>query len=439
MTRLNGEGTQATKGALRLFRSRHMELDESIDQFGTWLAEPGAAGAALGVQGSTAKVYASAVRSTLVKMLILQQPTEQAMQSLGSCAGTAWRLFLAYLRRPAAPGGGLGVIPDPVLRAVRRRVQTALGDKLEAQGIGWCIRVLRPLVRPSDYANFLLGNVLWRSSERNDQMFSLFIQNPRRGTSRLDGANPAQLHGAIYMALWSWAGVNWARATYPLLRTAPAFVAGGPEDEGRYRVPGTSNGMWDVCGRDATGPPPLPPEGLALLAGEAIDLAGVTPLSNPEDVANMKGLWSRRWSGGATLTVRDQVIERLDLAAFHGQPIYPEALGDVEDASRLLDDLAREGLTTRWVDAEGRTVAFAGDPGGGTTPVGTQRAAAPAASVGWTLAVEVAGVRADGEEPANEVPAPMDLTAREDGKDGNGVWTEVAVPEGFDPPELPSL
>ena len=409
----------STLSALSLFRSRYMELDQEILKFGAWLRDTGQTNATVALNAQTAKSYMSWIRSSCVKMLISEQTPTEAFSN-GSGTGTAWRRFLAYLRMGPTTGlglylpktplpapAGLDLIPAPVLKHVRRHVQTALGDALEAQGIGWCVRALWPLVRLGRYQWMPLCNILWNGGG-NGKWFRLFTKNPAYPldqwpeTSQLEHADPAQLHAAVYMALWSWASASDISTAVPLLRTVPVAVA-GPEDIALYHVPGSSNGMWDIAGRDPCDAPPLPPEGKALLAGEAIDMESATLPVSLEAAEGISRLWGLRWSARPPLTSDERGQEAREMAAF-----------------------------------------FNGEP----PPTPTLMPAPTPASAGWALHVDVGGVAADGESPAGDGEPPvLDLqptqpsrTVRTEQEGAEGL-SSVEVPstevDGFDTPELP--
>lgn len=327
-----GMDRHASNGSLARFRLDYPNLNEHVKRFGEWLAYPHRHGARL--RPSTARVYTSAVRSVLVKVMVCAQTPSEAAQVIGAPAITAWRLFLAFTARggligDGTPGGSLyyepppGVLPEAVAQLLRRHTRTALGDHYTKVWMAGHIRCLWRYARPDSLGYLPLGALLRREPSG---LYSLAI-NDLDGPelpSRFRGA-PVQpdLESAVYLALWSHAGTTPDLRRAPLFTAAPVILnsdAPNPLWDFDASIPTPApNAIWDVCGRPAGRRATLPPEGVALLAGEAVDLSGVMMSYKAFDGTMFA--WGRaanyRWTGCEPLTPEEVEEEHREVLAFH--------------------------------------------------------------------------------------------------------------------------
>lgn len=309
-------------GALSRFRLDYPNLDEHIDRFADWLlfTHSGRFGTA------TTRAYTSAVRSVLVRMLVGGVPPSESMRRVVTSGATAWRLFLAFSTRgglisDGTASGALFYDPEKaqlpkvfwnrVLPIMRRHTRTALGDYYVRAGLDPHIRRMWWYARPSGYDGLKLGALLRRTAAGLYVLGTDAIDGPEL-PSRFRGA-PAHpdLESAIYLALWSHAGTAPDPDTTPLFLAVPAASA-----TKALRAP-APHGVWDAAGRPAGPRRNPPPEGFALLAGEAIDLAGVAPLHDEADAAMLTRASNPKWTGYVGLTPEEVEQERAEVTTIH--------------------------------------------------------------------------------------------------------------------------
>lgn len=442
---------RAALGGLDKLRHDYPDLYQHVGLFHRWLDHYHRPG--------TARSYTGAVRTSLVKMLIKRQPPAEALAASGASAGTAWRLFLAFLRMGSPPRASMapvgpaapGLVPEAILKLVRRHVATKLGDKMEEMGLGPCLRALWPVFGPTAYEfDAKLYHALWPSKDglwlkpwSDPQPFSEPYLRTAVDAARVLRAGPDQLRAATFIALWSYAGADETQTHHgdtPLLRASPAVLG-----ETYEIVTMPAVGIWDVLGRPAAPLPVLPPEGEAVLAGEAIDLSGVEPLFPSEEAGSFKTLWNRRWGATPPHTADERLAERIIFDAFHRVPTFVAELQG-SDATRAAA-LSAQGIFPAWADPAGAPLAYGCDPGPGALKVDPVQP--------WNLVVDVAGVPALGENAVELGAAPAEvgmLTDRELSPEPEEGLTSHEVPpspldaatppplaevEAFDTPELP--
>lgn len=382
-------------------KTHYPVLAGALDRLREWFAVPDETG----VNGVSAQSYMTTVRATLANVLVSRLPLDRAWARLPqSTAAAAWRYFFAFIRRGGNIQLNLNAPPEPyrldlaylndvmpVLDLIQNRSTTAPGSVMEPYGVGVCVRALWGLARPHVFHTLLLSEVMRR---RPDGLYApVTVEDDP--TSRFATGTPAQRTAMAYLALWSYAGATPTEPDLPILLAVPRAAANTKQAAMTAKGP-VSAAMWDLASRPPRALPPMPPEGNALLAGEAIDLAMVAPLFPPEDpgVPRLYAMVSPRWSGRGPITPDEVRHEEEVLAAFwQGPAPLPEPAPE------------------------------------------------PAQRPGWSLVVNVAGV---GDEPDASPPDPAVDHGGESSRSVSEIHPTAILSHSqesdpdFDQPELPT-
>ncbi len=434
--------TPISSARISAFKSAYPLLEEALATYSMWLSGPRGPDLAQ----STAAAYPSTLRGVFTRVLIERMPPSEAIRLAGSAAvGAALRAFLAL----ATNGGFItwgptedmqiprfdASLPPGFRELIQARVQTPLGDLLHAGGLTRCVRALWPAQLPDEVAMTPLRLVLTQEGALH-----------RLTRSLLDAGPCIEVRALVRMALFSHAGGPLLMGAAGPSNYEVALNTAWPFDPEAKKNPGPVQpyAFWDLAGRLCLPDVDLPPEGEALMRGEAIDLAGVAPLTDVSP-ATFRRLSGPRYAGVPKPTVEEAVRERARLMALFGEPL---TVTDVEayhgPAGRAVADAACHGAEA-WLAVESRSLT------GAPTSYRLIEAQQPAAATpAWALIVNVAGVPALGDShgdvgslppPTPTEPEVVDQSSRTVSEEEGLRSVEVPLTAGedaFDAPEVPS-
>lgn len=391
---------RVSASSISTFKSNYNDLHEMVQRFQAWMMAPTGGARAR----NTALAYASCVRTLLIRVLVRGEPPSVAlMAGAWPSAGSAWRMFRAFTRLGGSfVEDGVNVttsdvtahVPE-VITLVDELFTTPLGDLLHAAGMTQCVRALWRVGLPDGLAAARLRTAF---DQPDDGLFAL---NP---TAR--GLDAPAVRALARFALWSYAG-STPGLDAPLLTAWPYDPV---VTAVQTAVP--TFAMWDIASRaPASNDILLPPEGEALLAGEAIDFGAVVPFGGDSSTAlylryRAPRYAIRRDTGDRQAQIQRLAVERVRYNHMHHK--RPTSEREISDAYGPV------GLAAV-------TAAF-GAP-----------QAAPTGD--WSLVVDVA----DPEDGDVAPQGPMQPASRSVSMAGDPPASEHGLTdsEDFDPPAFP--
>lgn len=433
MPRYPRSTTASTSGAA--FRARFAELDRAIHTYGLWLhAQSGAQRAR-----STAANYPSIIRGVFTRILIDHVPPSRALAMTSAASvSAAMRKFYAFAENGGWVDGPplegalryppfIAVIPEGIRALLRTRLNTRHGDLLARCNLVNSVQAVWSTTLPDDLAPSPVRFILSKVPGDN----TLYQMKDTMLEQRQGGDKDRPLRAFIRLALFSYAG-GQPPPWLPMGEEAPLIPAWPFDSDGprRHVPPMGASVLWDLAGRPSTDPSiPLPLEGEALLAGEAIDPTGASPLY-PDDLtpADFRGMTGSQHSRVSPMDNEARIIEQLTMWA-------NMRLGGISEYDLAWTHGTATGAGLRGLLDAGRVTLE-----GGLVYLASAPAPAPAPPApGWGLAVDVRGVVALGEDEKEDLVssgnlpgAEQILTDREDAEAPPPV-----VVDAFDAPELP--